>query len=191
MNLTSPANNRAFGAVGALAAAMVLVALGGLAGYSSLQAEWMQLDAQRNELAVLSRPRPKPKAAQAKPITINPFLREENFALSANALQKRVVALIESSGGKLVSVGVDPPVTGDADLARRVTVQVSAELSNDALQKVLYSLESVPPYVFVENLSASVSDHTIGEKKQPQPAAAVAPNLVVTMSVVGYRRKAG
>lgn len=192
MTLFAQGGNRAWGALGVLAGVVAVIVVAGLIGLSSLQAERLQLDAQRTALTVLTRPRPPAKeAAKEQPIKIDPFLSEDNFALSANALQKRVVGSIESTGGRLVTVGVDPPMVGDAELARRVSVQVSAEMTNDALQKVLYQLESVPPYVFVETLSANTSE----AKREPakagtQPAAQAAPNLVVTMSVVGYRRKA-
>jgi hypothetical protein len=191
MKLGPEIGNRAWGALAVLCGLVLTVLALGFTGYSSLQAERLQLDAQQSELAVLTRPRAAKPRVTEKPITINPFLSEANFALSANALQKRVVNLIESTGGKLVSVGVDPPVTGDPDLARRVSVQVAAEMTNDALQKVLYQLESVPPFVFVDTLSASVSQREEpGNKAAVQQVASTAPRLTVTMSVVGYRRKA-
>jgi hypothetical protein len=178
---------RAWGALAVLIAFIALAAAGGFVGYTLVQAKQIELDARQNELAVLTRPRPPARAAaKENEITVNPFLSEENFALSANALQKRVVGLIESTGGKLITVGIDPPVTGDEDLARRVSVQVSAELTNDALQKVLYQLESQPPYVFVETLGANVSE---AKDASGKPDVQAAPRLQVTMSVIGYRRK--
>jgi hypothetical protein len=188
MNLTAQMTNRAWGALAILVAVILLAATGAFAGYTVLQAKWIELDARQTELANLThRPRPAATAVKEAAITVNPFLSEENFALSANALQKRIVGLIEETGGKLVTVGVDPPVAGDAELARRVSVQVAAELTNDALQKVLYELESEPPFVFVETMSATVSEATDpGGKADPQAAQ----RLNVTMNVIGYRRKA-
>lgn len=188
MKLGPQIGNRAWGALAVLCGLLLTVVAAGFTGYSGWQAEELQLEAQQAELAVLTRPRPAKAVVKEQPITINPFLSEANFALSANALQKRIVSLIESTGGKLVTVGVDPPITGDPDLARRVSVNLAAEMTNDGLQKVLYQLESVPPFVFIDTLSANVSqkDEPIGANH----AANAAPRLTVTMTAVGYRRKA-
>jgi hypothetical protein len=186
MSAAAPMTSRAWSALTILSAIVIVVAGGGFAGYSVLQAQQLELEARQNELANLTRPRPAVTTTKEKPITINPFLSEENFALSANALQKRIVSAIEASGGKLITVGVDPPISGDEDLARRVTVQVSAELTNDALQKVLYQLESQPPYLFVETLAANVSE---AKDAAAKAEAQTAPRLSVTMTVIGYRRK--
>jgi hypothetical protein len=188
MSVSAPNASRAWGALTILLGVVAVVGAGAFAGYNVLAAQRLELEARQTELANLTRPRAVIAVAKEKPININPFLSEENFALSANALQKRVVGLIEASGGKLVTVGVDPPITGDEDLARRVSVQVTAELTNDALQKVLYQLESEPPYVFVETMSANVSEAK--DAAAAKAEAQTAPRLSVTMSIIGFRRKA-
>jgi hypothetical protein len=118
---------------------------------------------------------------------VKPFLAEESFALAANALQKRVVGLIEQTEGKLLTVSVEPPITGDEELARRVSVQVTAELTNAGLQKVLYALESAVPFTFVD--SFAVSRRETSNPTTPGNEAQTEPRMSVSMSVTGYRRK--
>jgi general secretion pathway protein M len=188
MNGAGPNDRRASGALVVLLLLVVLIGAAGLTGFDMLRSKWNELDAQQAQLDMLKgrRPASTPSVAQA-PITIKPFLAEESFALAANALQKRVVAAIEQTDGKLITVGVDPPVTGDEELARRVSVQVTAELTNDALQKVLYQLENGVPFAFVDTFTASRLEREGAAKNEAQ----VAPRLSVSMSVIGYRSKGG
>jgi hypothetical protein len=83
---------------------------------------------------------------------------------------------------------VDPPVAGDEELARRVSVQVTAELTNDALQKVLYELETAVPFAFVDGFAASRREAGAGGDGANE-STQVAPRLSVSLSVTGYRRK--
>ncbi|MPZ56882.1 MAG: hypothetical protein GEU91_10385 [Rhizobiales bacterium] len=187
--MSAALQSRASGALMVLLVLLLLVGAGVFAGVSALQAKRLELEAQQTQFDNLKRRRPaapNPSAPPEKGITVQPFLAEENFALAANALQKRVVGLIEQANGKLVTVGVDPPITGDEELARRVSVQVSAELTNEALQKVLYQLESDAPFVFVDSFSAN---RTAGRDGDAKNEAQVEPQLSVSMSVTGYRRK--
>ena len=187
MSTAQSGNRRASGALALLLLFLLLALGGGFAGYSVWQVKQLELDARQSQLEVLRKRQP-PAAAASKEgaIAINPFLGEDNFALSANGLQKRVVGLIEATQGKLNTVGVDPAITGDAELARRVSVQVSAELTNDALQKVLYQIESGTPFAFVETLSMS---NASVRSASGSAEAGTEPRLAVTMNIVGYRRK--
>ncbi len=55
----------------------------------------------QTELDVIERRMARPvTATQAQPaLTVNPFINAESYALAANALQRRVVSMIETSGG--------------------------------------------------------------------------------------------
>jgi hypothetical protein len=187
MSIATQSNNRATGAVAILLVLLLCAAGGAFAGISILETKQLELDALQTQLDALKRRRPPapPSESDAK-ILVKPFLAEENFALAANALQRRVVGLIEETDGKLITVGVDPPVTGDAELARRVSVQVTAELTNEALQKVLYELEKSVPFVFVESFSATRKD--TGDRTN-KTEAEVEPPLSVSLNVTGFRRK--
>jgi hypothetical protein len=170
-------------ALSALAALLLLIGGSGFVGISLLQTKWLERDALQAQFDALKRRNLAASAPHVEPkFSVKPFLGDENFALSANALQKRVVGLIEQTDGKLISVGVDPLVTGDADLARRVSVQVTAELTNNALQKVLYDLESAVPFAFVDSFTVNRPETA---KSDPQKA----PRLSVSLNVVGYRHK--
>jgi hypothetical protein len=185
--MSAPRNtSRATGAVATLLALLLVFGGGALAGVSILQGKWLELDAQRSLLDTRQRRRPAQRADADTPITVKPFLAEESFALAANALQKRVVGLIEQTEGKLITVAVEPPVTGDEELARKVSVQVTAELTNEALQKVLYQLENAVPFVFVDSFAVSRPETSaVAAKTVPQ----LEPRLSVSMSVTGYRHK--
>jgi len=187
MNGDQPNDRRASGALVILLVFLLLAGGGAFVGFRIVQDKWLELDVRQTQFDSLKRRRPaSPSNESEKPITVKPFLAEGNFALAANALQKRVVGAIEDSEGKLVTVSVDPPVTGDAELERRVSVQVTAELTNEALQKVLYQLESETPFVFVESFSVSRPALNDAEAKTE---AHTAPPLSVSLSVTGYRRK--
>lgn len=176
--------SHAAAALTVLLAVLLLIAGSGFVGVGVLQAKWLERDALAAQLDALKRRSLAASAPQAPEpkISVKPFLAEENFALAANALQKRVVGLIEQTNGKLISVAVDPPIAGDADLARRVSVQVTAELTNNALQKVLYELESAVPFAFVDSFTAS-------RPEAAKSGAQGAPLLSVSLNVIGYRHK--
>jgi Type II secretion system (T2SS), protein M subtype b len=190
MSIAAQSNNRATGAVAVLLVLLLCAAGGAFAGISILETKQIELDALQTQLGNLKRHRPPAAATESDAkILVKPFLTEENFALAANALQRRVVGLIEETDGKLITVGVDPPVTGDAELARRVSVQVTAELTNEALQKVLYELENSVPFAFVESFSATRKDTGEGTGNTGNTETGVEPPLSVSLNVTGYRRK--
>jgi hypothetical protein len=180
-------NNRAAGAFALLLLLLLLAGGGAFASISILETKQLELDALQTQRDNLTRrPPPSPSSEAETRISVQPFLAEENFALAANALQRRVVGLIEESEGKLLTVGVDPPITGDEELARRVSVQVTAELTNEALQKVLYELEKSVPFVFVDTFG--VSRKQTGDGSEAAEAQSEPP-LSVSLSVTGFRRK--
>ncbi len=168
---------------------LLLVGAGAFAGVTALEAKRLELEARQAQLAALqqrNRIAPQP-AANEVPITINPFLMEESFALAANGLQERIVGLIDEVDGKLISIGVDPQTTGDEEAARRVSVHVAAEMTGKALQKILYDLETQTPLAFVARLNASRRT----SRSENDDAAKEEPRLAVSMTVIGYRRKGG
>jgi hypothetical protein len=140
---------------GSLAIALAILAAGAIAA-AELTTLWRSLDARGTELAVLQRR--LSAAGQAAPSIAGsgPFLDGATFSLAANALQRRLVGLIEASGGTLLMASVEAPtVDGQAD--HRATVQALAEMTNDGLQQVLYALESELPLVMVTSLTVESS----------------------------------
>jgi hypothetical protein len=189
MSAARNGTRRAPGAVAVLLGLLLVIAGSAFAGVSIVQTKWAELEALTTQFDNLQRRRPAQGGDTREiEITVKPFLPEENFALAANALQKRVVGLIEQTNGRLITVSVDPPVLGDEELARRVSVQVTAELTNDALQKVLYQLETAVPFAFVDGFAASRREAGAGAGEAKE-STQVAPRLSVSLSVTGYRRK--
>lgn len=175
-------------AVAILLIALVVIVGAMLLTLTMIEAKRSEIDARQTELAALQRRMALPAPAANTPENpIDPFVEGGAFALAANALQQRVVGLIESSGGTLVTVSIDPPVVADDESGRRVVVQAVAELNNDGLQHVLYQLESELPFVFVENLAVGrVASRELGETEKTQKL----PRLSVDLRIAGYFRKA-
>ena len=180
--------HRMAGAVTVLLVALAAIIGGMLFTLSQIEAERAEIDARQSELQALQRRMAIPAAAaKTAADPIDPFIEGGTFALAANALQQRVVGFIESAGGTLVTVSVDPPVTADDESGRRVVVQAVAEVENDGLQQVLYQLEAEPPYVFVENLVVGrAATRDLGEADSSQKS----PRLSIDLRVAGYFRKA-
>jgi hypothetical protein len=166
---------------------VIMVVSGILFTWSMIEAKQSEIEARRIELEVLKRRASQPPAAvSGQTRSVDPFLGNGPFALAANTLQQRVVGLIEQAGGTLVTVGIDPPITADDESGRRVVVQAVAELSNDALQQVLYHLEAEAPFVFVENLLVS---RLVPRGSGDAEEAATSPRLSVDLRAAGYFRR--
>ena len=78
-------------------------------------------------------------------------LTAESTILAAAALQERVKAIVEQSGGRLTSTQVPPAVAEGA--YNKVTVKVRMSVTTPALQSILYELESGVPYLVVDNVA--------------------------------------
>jgi hypothetical protein len=176
------------------AAAVALVLAFIIALVSALLFTWgmirttqTEIEARQTQFEALKRRAALPATKTANHLqNVDPYFSDGPFALVANELQQRVVGLIEQAGGTLVSVGVDPPVTGEDESSRKAVVQATAELTNDGLQEVLYQLESQAPFVFVDNLIVTrAMTRGSGDAEEP-----VSPRLSVDLRASGYFRKA-
>lgn len=180
--------HHAIAAVSVVLLFIVVLVFGLLFTWSLLEAKQSEVEARQTQLQALQRraARPPP-AANAQARTVEPFLGDGSFAIAANELRQRVVGLIETADGTLVTIGTDPPVVADDESGRRVVVQAVAELTNDGLQQVLYELESAAPFVFIETLLVNrVAQRGSGETEEGQSS----PRLSVDLRVAGYFRKA-
>jgi hypothetical protein len=145
---------RAGGAVGVLLVIIVVLVCGLWFAKEAADAALLEAEAKSTSLEGLKKRMQMPvRTATDKSADVNEFLEGANYALAANGMQHRIVELIESSGGTLVTVGVDPPDESEKTSLRRVVVQAVAELTNDGLQQVLYQLESERPFILVDTLS--------------------------------------
>ena len=113
------------------------------------------------------------------------FLPPAPPALAAADLQQRVKALVEGAEGTLLSIQALPVV----EEGGMVQVAVSAVLQGnvDVLQKVLHSLESQVPLLFVDNLQV-----TARQFRPRLPNGTIAPytrvQLSSQMEISGYLR---
>ena len=79
------------------------------------------------------------------------FLRSGAAALSAAEAQEAVRSLVESSGGRLVTM--QAPVSKDDGHYRQMTANVQIAANIVALRKILHAIENNTPYLFVDNLT--------------------------------------
>jgi general secretion pathway protein M len=179
-------NSREAAAMAILVVLIVLVVGGLLFAKEMVDATKLELEASTTELeASRRRLQLPPPPASAVP-TQNAFLVGANYSLAANALQNYIVENIESNGGKLVSVGVEQPQSGEAPgAARRVVVQTTSELEIDGLQSLLHTLETGRPLVLVDNLMVRrPTTRREGERDDK-----TAPRLTVELRVMGFFRE--
>lgn len=166
---------------------VIVVISGVLFTWGMVTAKQAEVEARQTQLEVLKRRAAMPVPAQgtqARPV--EPFFGD-SFGLAANNLQQRVVGLIETAGGNLVTVSVDPPITADDHTGRRVVVQAVAEMDNDELQQLLYQLEADAPFVFVENLSVN---RVVPRGSADAEVTEKSPRLSVDLRAAGYFKRA-
>ena len=107
------------------------------------------------------------------------FLRPGAPALSAAESQEVVRQLVESSGGRLISL--QPPVVKEEGRYRQVTVNVQITANVFAMRKILHAIESHTPYLFIDNLV--VRSQVPGNFK---PAPGGEPEMFLIFDISGY-----
>ena len=107
------------------------------------------------------------------------FLRSGAPALSVAEAQEIIRGMVESSGGRLITMQALP--SKDEGRYRQVSAQVQLAANIHALRKILHSIETHVPLLFVENLM--VKTQVPGNFK-PGPGAE--PEMFVTFDVHGY-----
>lgn len=166
--------------VGAIASGLWFAKEGADAALLELAAKNTSLDALEKRMRI------PPLKTNEQAGEASEFLEGANYALAANGMQQRIVELIESSGGRLVSVGLDPPDDTKNAALRRVAVQANAELTNDGLQQLLYQLESERPLIMVETLNVRNAPKQDGDAAARDPTL----RLAVDLRAFGYFRGA-
>ena len=107
------------------------------------------------------------------------FLRSGPPALSAAEAQESIRSLVESSGGRLITMGA--PGSKEEGRYRQVTVNVQLTANIFALRKILDAIESNAPYLFVDNLTIRTQ---VPASFRPAPGAE--PEMFVQFDVAGY-----
>jgi general secretion pathway protein M len=106
-----------------------------------------------------------------------------NESLAAAQLQDRLKSTLEAAHGELRSTQILPARTEGR--YRRVTIRAQAAARITALQHVLYSLESAPPFLFLDNVEIRARPDQSGRS-----GAAEDPNLEIRLDLFGYMRAA-
>jgi general secretion pathway protein M len=107
------------------------------------------------------------------------FLRSGAPALSVAEAQEIIRGMVEASGGRMITMQALP--SKDDGRYRQVSAQVQLAANIHALRKILHSIETHVPLLFVENLM--VKTQVPGNFK-PGPGAE--PEMFVTFDVHGY-----
>lgn len=166
---------------------LLLACIGGGVLYtaSELDNAQLELSAREAELEILKRRNVIKQANAMDTLVVDPFLEGQTLALAANTLQQRIAGLVEEIGGKLSTIGVEPP-SDEPEARSRVIVQATADMDVDALQTLLFRLESGAPFIFVESLNVSriPPEESGSGENDPQ-------KLHVDLRVAGYQRTAG
>ncbi|HYN39883.1 MAG TPA: type II secretion system protein GspM [Rhodospirillales bacterium] len=110
------------------------------------------------------------------------YLVGDSETLVAAELQNLVRSIVERGGGRLESTQILTPTTEGA--FRRVTLRVRMSADADGLFRILYDLESMLPYLFLEGL-----DIVSRERRSARaPGQAGAGTLSISYDVFGYMR---
>lgn len=107
------------------------------------------------------------------------FLRTGATALSAAEAQEAVRSIVESSGGKLVTM--QAPSSREEGRYRQITVVVQLTANVQALRRILHALESNMPYLFVDNVT--IRSQVTGQHRS---APGQEPEMFVSFDVNGY-----
>ncbi len=91
----------------------------------------------------------------------SPFLDGETITVAGASLQQRVDAAVKTAGGNVLSsqIELDGPQSKDGF----VRLTANFEISQPALQQVLYDLEAGMPFLFVDALTVQ-TPQAVGEK---------------------------
>jgi general secretion pathway protein M len=114
--------------------------------------------------------------------------------IAATELQQQVKDVVESNGGNLVSTQILPAnVEGGFT---KVTIRVQMTSDTEALQKVLYDLESHEPLLFIDNLQVRARPvrqprRRLRGNAQPPPEAPSTVQLTTRFELAGFMRGKG
>jgi general secretion pathway protein M len=107
------------------------------------------------------------------------FLRSGAAALSAAEAQEYVRGMVESAGGRLVTMQALP--AKEEGRYRQVSAQVQLAANIHSLRRILHAIETHVPMLFIENLT--VKTQVPGNYK---PAPGAEPEMFVTFDMHGY-----
>ncbi|CAN5495092.1 hypothetical protein BH11PSE11_BH11PSE11_13030 [soil metagenome] len=107
------------------------------------------------------------------------FLKNTGAALAASEIQEIAKNLIETNSGRLISMQVVPQKEENG--FRRVTVNIQFFSNMTVLRKILYTVETAQPYLFVDN--ASIRSQ-LNAYYKPNPG--IEPEVITQFDLSGY-----
>ncbi len=129
-------------------AAIVALALGGAASTA------LELRERQGEVALL---RDQAEAFQAREkrfapragrdLSVAPFFEARTITQAGAALQQRLEAAVAAAHGRLISSKVEVAPRGDE---RRINLLGELTVGEDAMQALLFDLETARPYLFID-----------------------------------------
>ena len=175
--------------------APLLLAVHLVAAIGVVVAAQSDLDSMQAEIASktalaerLSRTMPGPRAAagdgaeQARPAT--PFVTAESETLAAAEVDRLVRAVTTEAAGTVLSSQAEVARESEASM-RKIEVQAVIEGRIEALQRVLFTLETGAPLMFVDDVSVQPV-----ERSETKSDAAQMPVLQATLTLSAYWRSA-
>lgn len=114
------------------------------------------------------------------------YLQQTSPTLAASQLQQQVKAVVEGNGGSLVSTQILPVTQEDG--FPRVAIRVQMTGGTEILWKVLHTLESNRPLLFIDDLR--VTARTI-RRRNPRDRSSIETELQLTtqFELAGYLRR--
>ena len=112
------------------------------------------------------------------------YLKGMSAALALAELQETVRSTIESNGGRVISA-VQGNAAKEEGAVRPVTANFSLSVNNANFRRVLYSLETMQPYLFIDTVGVQPQ---VGTAFRPVPGAAE-PEMIIQLEIRGYALK--
>jgi len=135
-----------------LALALILWVAVYLVATHDLQAEF---EIKTRTLDVLRRqtlPKLPGNASAVQPDARAAVISAPTETVAASELHKAILVSLERAGGAVHSIQAEATTDVIGDGLRRLNAQLTFDGSIDALQKVLFDLETAVPYIFVDSL---------------------------------------
>ena len=121
------------------------------------------------------------QALREDPASQAGYLTGDSETLVAAELQNVVRSIVERGGGRLESTQILPAASEGA--FRRVTLRVRMTTNTEGLSRILYDLESMLPYLFLDSLDIVSSERRGRGTGQPKDSS-----LSVSYDVFGFMR---
>ena len=99
-----------------------------------------------------------PATADGGPMSGSPFLEGPSVTVAGAALLQRVAGAVTKAGGTVQSSQVDVARSQGG----MVKLQISCEIAQGDLQRLLYDLEAGMPFLFVDELTAEMPQAAAG-----------------------------